>query len=138
MAPPTPLNWFTGGDILLTNSTFTSETFSHFIVAHELGHVWDWRESGRLHQEMSIELETRVCVFNPFSTPPVVCWFDVFAGKEAPPGNIDDPYAGSAPWEDWADSFGTYVVPGRYSSKTDNPLGPIREAFIREKIDEIP
>jgi hypothetical protein len=124
------------GDVILTNNTFTSEAFARFTVAHELGHVWDWRMGGVLSMDMARELRTWAC------TRRAGCVFDVERGREPPPGDpnrVGGIYAGTAFWEDWAESFGAFASPQYIRDHpTWNQLGPIRRAYIELRIREIP
>jgi len=137
MAPPF-VGWLTG-DILLADSLFTSQADAKYLTAHELGHVWDWRTNwGSLHYEMSIELGTMVCPDTPESATEDVCWFDIRAGKEPPPGRVLNPYAGTYVWEDWAEAFASYVYPEYYHRPGFLQLGTLRRQYVERKIEEIP
>jgi len=137
MAPP-----FVGrllGDVLLADTAFYNQNDAKFGTAHELGHVWDWRSNwGSLHYEMSIELGTMVCPDNPETPGEEVCWFDIEAGKEVPPGAQIDPYAGTYVWEDWAEVFASYVYPDYYNRKGFVQIGELRKRYVERKIREIP
>jgi RHS repeat-associated protein len=130
------------GDIGLTdhpyNVKFKGDEFTTHTIIHEVGHVWDIKTGFKLSLEMAKELETWVCV--PHVEYGEICSFDITKGKEPPPGNIDDPYAGNNRLEDWADSFATYIYDDYYdyfSSTRVLEKGGIRERFIREQINSL-
>jgi hypothetical protein len=134
MAPPY-IGQLTG-DIIISNLAFTSDIFAKYTVAHELAHVWDWRTGMRLSREMADLLGNWTCVIEYGAE---TCVFDTSRGLERPPGDPENPYAGTSPWEDWAASFGTFVYPQYYgATEGNNPLEPIRRQYIMQKINEIP
>lgn len=134
MAPPyiTPLT----GDIIISDLAFTSDIFAKYTVVHELAHVWDWRTGMRLSREMSILLQTFTC-YSSYGGG--ACVFDTSRGLEPPPGDPENPYAGTSPWEDWAESFATFIYPQYHGAYDYNePLWPLRRQYIMQKINEIP
>jgi hypothetical protein len=150
MAPPPPLSSFLG-DVNLIGSNF-DELYLKHTIAHELGHVWDYRNNYKLSDGMKIKLKTWVCYPGYGADPD--CHFDVKAGTELFVGNLDTPYANGqlpgsplpfgvnkeGPWEDWAESFAEYVSDAYYkqfNSPTFNSvLGPIRRQYIYDQIHD--
>ena len=146
------------GDIVLTDYVFNStEEFAKYSVAHELGHVWDHRTGHDLSFGLINALDTWVCDIEG-------CYWLPFIAPELPPGTmvgceVEDiitgengcewPYAATygmgafiegPGWEDWAESFASYVYPTFYTNQGKLGLkeGGIRETYVREKIHLIP
>ena len=128
------------GNIVLPDYHFNgTKEYATFNIIHELGHVWDWRSGGQLSRGMQERLGTKVCLDNITGE---ICYYDIFAGKESPPGDPDDPYAGSFLWEDWPEAFATYVYPDYYdkyvTSHKYKLLGTLRRQYVEERINAIP
>jgi RHS repeat-associated protein len=134
-APPGPPSII--GDIVLPDYHFNqSNEYSIYTLIHEFGHVWDGNVLERLSSGLQDEIGTLTCQFGG-RTP--VCWFDIDAGKEDPPGNPIDPYAGKSMFEDWAESFATYIYPKYYGQIEDFlPLGPLRKQYVIDQINSLP
>jgi RHS repeat-associated protein len=136
-APPGPASII--GDIVLPDYHFNqTNEYSVFNLIHEFGHVWDGNVLGRLSSGLQSEIGTLTCQLGG-RTP--VCWFDIDAGKEKPPGHPDDPYAGtsSSRFEDWAESFATYIYPKYYQQFPRYlDLGPLRKQYVMEQINALP
>jgi RHS repeat-associated protein len=135
-SPPGALSVF--GDIVLTDYHFSYflDSYARYGVIHEIGHVWDYKSSGLLSKRMAEELGTYYCVPGPRGG--TICRFEIGAGSEPPPGDVNRPYAGKSILEDWAEAFATYAYPDYYEEISGRPLGPIRRDYVRRKIDEIP
>jgi len=141
-APPPPLS-LALGDIILTDYVFLdpnvkvkNDMFETYTVIHEFGHVWDYRTGLNLSSGLSKELGTIVCDLNEENIGK--CHFDISAGKEKPPGNPGDNYAGTHPIEDWAEAFATYIYPQYYLSfERYDSLGPLRWSYVDEQIKKI-
>lgn len=136
------------GDVVLAGSQ-TNELYLKHTVAHELGHVWDERNSWRLSKGMENLLGTEVCSSGYSYNSD--CRFDVKAGKETWVGDKSNPYQNDyanyplpqnieGPWEDWAESFAVYVSDAYYKSLSNSHyiLGPIRRGYIYGQIHSIP
>jgi RHS repeat-associated protein len=123
-------------DVALPDQVFNKgEAYAEYTTAHELGHVWDRRTSLRLSNELMLYMGTLVC------DGMGGCRFDVSAGKELPPGNIQENYASKNAMEDWAEAFASTIYPEYYGQapKTEwRGIGPIREQFVRDQINELP
>jgi len=68
-----------------------------------------------------------------------VCKYDPW-DRENPPGAIDPGknYASTNAWEDWAESFATYMYPQYYGKYSWNyELGPIRRKYVIRQIQAI-
>jgi hypothetical protein len=66
-------------DILLSDEGLRGATATHFTVAHEIGHVWDWRSLDRLSYGLAEFLRN-------FAYRREGVTFDAFR-TENPPGN---------------------------------------------------
>lgn len=123
IAPHPFLSWALG-EVILADSTFDQVPLeAKFTVAHEIGHVWDFREVFRLSREMALEVGTLGCI-GPR------CRWDPTRGDEPPPSA----YARTNELEDWAESFGLYV----YTEVVKNPgLGSQRRDFIQNELEQI-
>ena len=69
------------------------------------------------------------------------CYYDIAAGKEAPPGKLDwdENYAGTNAREDWAEAFGSYVYPNFLkNTNTTRNLGDARKQYVLDQIFSIP
>lgn len=174
MAIPNYGSWFLP-DVILPDVTFNfSDDNAKFTVAHELGHVWDYRQGYKFSNDLVYLMDTLLCIDEGCSWVPLGREFDDESGKvimiapEPYPGTkrkcIDnktglydvgdpdcgDPYAaqyGGAGdlfedpgWEDWAESFASYVYPHYYLERSKVGLveGGIRETYIMEQIEAIP
>jgi RHS repeat-associated protein len=126
------------GDILLADTTFNRDTVdARFTIAHELAHVWDWR-SGQALSNGLVKLLGGECLEDVFHGT-TVCKYDPWA-REDPPGskNPDDNYASRDSWEDWADTFATYMYPQYYGKfNWNNGLSPIRRKYVIRQIQAI-
>ena len=82
--------------ITLYDLAFTSETNSMRTIVHELAHVWDFAQSGRLAGDLQRTTggtgTTGMFPYRPGGTP---------ASR----------YARTSRWEDWADSVAAVVIP---------------------------
>ncbi len=161
MAPPPPFlnGWW--GDVVLTDGTFpgNNEPYTTYTVIHELAHVWDHRSNHQLSLGMMVALKTWF-----FDLGSVSFIWDPYANSELPAGanpncSVDqykrktkgcenEPYAftyGSGSvvegpgWEDWAESFASYVYP-RYHGTTATNLqrNGMRENYVQVQINRIP
>jgi RHS repeat-associated protein len=154
-----PIGTSTLGDIVLTDVAFHSEMeFAKFTVAHELAHVWDHRSGNDLSFGLIKALDTWICDNNGCNWHPFARHYDpetdTFIEPELPPGTmrnctVDDiisggngcdwPYAATygpvgpilegPGWEDWAETFASYVYPNYYPS--NGRLG-LKKGGIRE------
>ena len=109
-----------------------------------LGHLWDIRNGWQLSIGMSAALRTSKCVRRKGGR---ICWFDITAGKEPPPGAIKNPYAGTNAREDWAEAFANYIDPVYTDqhlctqfNRTNCTLsiGPLRKQYVADQIKAIP
>ena len=74
------------------------------------------------------------------------CWFDITAGREAPPGftrvlNLSDwkkEYAATNAMEDWAESVASVVYSAYYAAPLFQPLGPLRRQYVQDQVRAIP
>ncbi len=133
-SPPDPASII--GDVVLPDYHFNQNNeYAVYSLIHEFGHVWDWNVSRRLSRGLQDEIGTITCQ-QPWIIP--MCWFDIDAGKEDPPGNPDDLYAGKSIFEDWAESFATYIYPKYYEQKGFRLLGPLRKQYVVDQINALP
>jgi len=147
---PPVLEYFFG-DILLPDKHFnrSSDDAVLYWTIHEIGHVWDTREgffglSVGLQQSVgtiSNPLSYEACL-NQLFTVDIVCGllhYDYDAGIEIAPGRKEDPYASTTIFEDFAESFASYVYPPYYVGLGDKYSlgGPIRRQFIIDRINQI-
>jgi hypothetical protein len=143
--------------IWLENSTFYSDTirgkaFSKYTVAHELGHVWDIRENMELTKGLGLAVGTiqQRCVY---LADPYTCWTDFYYSPsnylEEAPGDPDrlgnglelDKYAYSTMYEDWAESFASYVYKKYWTTHRfgdDLIQNGIRWTYVETQIQNIP
>jgi len=144
-APLPPILSSMFGDVNLVGNKFDDELSLKHTVAHELGHIWDYRNNFRLSNGMEKLLGTEICSSGYGYKSD--CRFDVTAGKERWVGNPNNPYPNDynhlplpqnieGPWEDWADSFAVYVNDAYYKSQGYNVLGPIRRQYIYDQIHD--
>jgi RHS repeat-associated protein len=128
-----------GFDIVYTNYGFSKNNrkFVIYETIHEFGHIWDMRNSLLLSSNMEVTLGTYKCVV--VGRGGTSCAFDIYAGKELPPGFIDKSknYASNNALEDWAEAFASYVDPAYYSGAQYNQLGPIRRQYVQDQINAI-
>lgn len=154
------------GDVVLTNWNFnSSRTFASYWIAHELGHVWDHRTQHHLSQGLMVALETwrcdeSGCQWLPFGKryDPTT---DTTTSPEVPPGtNLNcsleemisevggcripyaatyglGPWAEGPGWEDWAESFASYIYPSYYPDRGLVGLLPTRNSYVRHQIDSV-
>ena len=166
-APPIGASFI--GDVILTDYSFNSDKlFAEFSIAHELGHVWDHRSGHDLSFGLINSLDTWICDSDGCNWYPFARHYDpvtdTFVEPELPPGTmvgctVNDiiagrngcewPYAATygmgslfegPGWEDWAESFASYVYPTFFTNQGLLGLkeGGIRETYVREKISLIP
>jgi RHS repeat-associated protein len=148
-------------DVVLDESTFSGywqPQYAIFTVIHELGHVWDFRTHTALSGGLMNALGTLTCggmggcVWNPYANaevPPGAkngCTVDDIAHKR---NKCDVPYAFTyggggaffegAGWEDWADSFASYIYPEyhRRVGWTNLVFGGIRQNYVRAQINNV-
>ena len=125
-------------DIVYSNYAMSNAPFIIYSTAHEFGHIWDIRNWFRLSNDMGITLNTIRCISGK-GRQGTSCDFDISRGKEPPPGERIDPYAGNNALEDWAEAFANKVYPSYYGSNSSlNQLGPIRRQYVQDQIDSIP
>ena len=130
-------------DVDLPDYTFSStDADAKFGVVHELGHVWDRRRGLQLADGMGRFLGTVRCVSEGMGGNR--CWFDITAGREAPPGftrvlNLNDwkkEYAAGGSMEDWAEAVASVVYPAYYGTLYQ-PMGPLRRQYVLDQIRAI-
>lgn len=129
--PPPILSAVSPADIILSAYTFGhGEKYAIFSIIHEIGHLWDERSNWSHSNGMMNALGTKSCELY------FGCFYNSGAGSELPPGFQKGNYASNSSWEDWAESFATYVYPDYYGNP--NPparlLGPRREQFVKGQI----
>jgi len=170
MATPNYASWLISSDVLLGDGVLRREDYAKFTVAHELGHVWDFRWGNKFSRGIVTLMDTMFCTNGECEWSPFAMKYDeqsdeiVMIAPEPYPGTMEDcavsdmirekngceiPYAATygfmklfegPGWEDWAESFASYVYPNYFKSrgKLDLEEGGLREKYIEEQIDAIP
>jgi hypothetical protein len=142
LAWPKPFSYVMG-DIELNDNSFSKNNpkYPYYTIAHEIGHIWDFREGFQLSHKLGIKSGTLTLVCNPIQQ---VCSYEFNADNtnEIHPGDptrIEGQYAKTNVFEEWAESFASYIYPLYWTRKPYyEELGPIRKAFVEKMINELP
>jgi hypothetical protein len=157
-APPGVLREAAGADVVLTNYPFTNgpqPEYPIYQVIHELGHVWDHRTGNALSKGLMIALNT-------WYKDKAGWHWDPYRNNELPPGadptcTVNEirlgicavPYAftyGVAGdrvegpgWEDWAESFASYIYPNYHDvvGQTNLDSSATRKWYVRTQISNV-
>ncbi len=156
VAPPGGLSAY--ADIVLMNSTFDSSVdWARYAVIHEFGHVWDSRKGYGLSRGLMSALHTncvgRGCTWNPYVNPerppganPNCTVKEIAQGKKDCYVPYAFTYGRAGPlfegpgWEDWAESFASYLYPAYHTGVGQTNLAPggARELYVRFQLEHIP
>jgi RHS repeat-associated protein len=131
-----------GTVVLDVNDFHISYDRVEYVITHELGHRWDWKEFGSLSQGMREAVGTTVvCTNTPHSS---VC---SRTPSTPTPGSADATWQDyhSVVTEDWANSFAAYILRNQsnayFTISSSRPtiiaLDTIREQFIVDALSNL-